>query len=86
MGVTSSSDSRPSLSRLGEGPPKDAPLSTRTRYALEWMEERRWSLLRTTDVGSVEHMAWHEMRYGALRSALLTLIESEELRPPEEED
>jgi hypothetical protein len=26
-------------------------------------------------------MAWHEMRYRALRNALLTLLESEELRP-----
>jgi hypothetical protein len=30
-------------------------------------------------------MAWHEMRYRALRNALLTLLESEELRPVEEE-
>jgi hypothetical protein len=28
-------------------------------------------------------MAWHEMRYHALKTALLTLLESEELRPIE---
>jgi hypothetical protein len=30
-------------------------------------------------------MAWQGMRYHALKSALLTLLEAEELRPPEEE-
>jgi hypothetical protein len=83
--VTSSSGSRPSLSTLGEKPPKDAPLSIRTRYALEWMEERRWSLLRSTELGSVGSTAYHEMRYAALKGALLTLLESELYRPDPEE-
>jgi hypothetical protein len=30
-------------------------------------------------------MAWHEMRYHALKNALLVLLESEQLRPVEEE-
>ena len=83
--MTSSSGSRPSLSRLGEKPPKDAPLSIRTRFALEWMEERRWSLLRSTELGSVGSTAFHEMRYAALKGALLTLLESEQYRPDPEE-
>lgn len=79
----SGNDLRPSHSMLrGTRPAKTDPLSIRTRYALEWMEEKRWSPLRSTDVGSVGFMAWHEMRYSALKSALLTLLESEELRPP----
>ena len=85
MALTSSSGSRPSLSTLGEKPPKDAPLSIRTRYALEWMEERRWSLLRSTELGSVGSTAFHEMRYAALKGALLTLLESEQYRPDPEE-
>lgn len=85
MVVTSSSGSRPSLSTLGEKPPKDAPLSIRTRYALEWMEERRWSPLRSTELGSVGSTAYHEMRYAALKGALLTLLESELYRPDPEE-
>lgn len=69
------------LSPLPPRPPKTAPLSARTAHALAWMEQRRWSPLRSTDSGSVELMAWHEMRYHALKTALLTLLESEELRP-----
>jgi hypothetical protein len=29
-------------------------------------------------------MAYHEMRYHALKTALLTLLEAEEMRPPED--
>lgn len=73
------------LSPLPPRPPKTAPLSERAAHALAWMEQRRWSLLRSTDSGSVELMAWHEMRYRALKNALLVLLESEQLRPAEEE-
>ena len=82
--MTSSSGLQPSL--LGERPPKTAPLSIRTRYALEWMEERRWLLLRSTASGSVADTAYQGMRYAALKNALLTLLEAEEMRPPGEED
>lgn len=83
----SGNDSQPSpLPAPASRPLKTDPLSVRTRYALEWMEEKRWSPLRSTDVGSVGFMAWHEMRYHALKSALLTLLESEDLRPPLEEE
>jgi len=85
MGMTSGSDSQPSLSKLGPRPSSQASLSIRTRYALDWMEERRWSLLRSTDVGSVGSTAFFEMRYAALKSALLTLLESEEYRPDPDE-
>jgi hypothetical protein len=79
--MTYSSDWQP----LPSGrPPKTAPLSVRTRYALEWAERNRWSPLRNTDVGSVGFMAYHEMRYHALKTALLTLLEAEEMRPPED--
>lgn len=49
------------------------------------MEEKRWSLLRSTERGSVGSTAFHEMRYHALKNALLTLLESEEYRPDPEE-
>lgn len=82
--MTSSSGLQPS--HLGERPPKTAPLSTRTRYALEWMEERRWSLLRSIGSGSVADTAYQGMRYAALKNALLTLLEAEELKPLGEDD
>lgn len=50
------------------------------------MEEKRWSLLRSTELGSVGSTAFHEMRYAALKNALLTLLESEEYRPDPEAD
>lgn len=65
-------------------PPKTAPLSVRTAYALEWMERKRWLPLRSTESGSVGFMAFHEMRYAALKSALLTLLESEQFRDMED--
>jgi hypothetical protein len=81
--MTSGSDWQP----LPSGrPPKTAPLSVRTRYGLEWMERRRWSQLRSTDVGSVAFMAYHETRYLALKTALLALLEAEDLRPLEDGD
>jgi len=49
------------------------------------MEEKRWSPLRSTELGSVGSTAFHEMRYAALKNALLTLLESEEYRPDPEE-
>jgi hypothetical protein len=49
------------------------------------MEERRWLLLRSTELGSVGSTAYHEMRYAALKGALLTLLESEQYRPDPEE-
>ena len=48
------------------------------------MEGKRWSLLRSTELGSVGSTAFHEMRYAALKNALLTLLESEEYRPDPE--
>ena len=74
--------SQPSPSRR---PPKTALLSERARYGLEWMEQRRWQPLRSTDAGSVGFMAYHEMRYAALKQCLLTLLEAREFRPIEEE-
>jgi hypothetical protein len=78
--MTSSSDSLPSPSAR---PPKTAPLSVRTRFALEWMEEKRWSPLRSTAPGFAGDTAYHEMRYRALKTALLALLEAEELKPPD---
>ena len=85
MVLTSGSDSQPSPSTPRSRPAKTDPLFIRTRYALEWMEEKRWSLLRSTERGSVGSTAFHEMRYHALKNALLTLLESEEYRPDPEE-
>jgi hypothetical protein len=48
------------------------------------MERKRWSLLRSTDVGSVAFMAYHETRYLALKTALLALLEAEDLKPLED--
>lgn len=79
--LISSSGSQPSPSGR---PPKTAPLSARTAYALAWMEQKRWQPLRNTEVGSVGFTAFHEMRYHALKTALLTLLESESFRPLEE--
>lgn len=79
--TTCGSGSQPSPSSR---PPKTAPLSARTAYALEWMEQKRWQPLRNTECGSVAFMAFHEMRYTALKTALLTLLESEQYRPLED--
>lgn len=85
MVLTSGSGSQPLPSTPRARPAKTDPLFIRTRYALEWMEERRWSLLRSTERGSVGSTAFHEMRYAALKNALLTLLESEEYRPDPDE-
>ena len=85
MVLTSGSGSQPLPSEPRARPAKTDPLFIRTRYALEWMEERRWSLLRSTERGSVGSTAFHEMRYAALKNALLTLLESEEYRPDPDE-
>lgn len=84
MVLTSGSGSQPLPSAPRARPAKTDPLFIRTRYALEWMEEKRWSLLRSTELGSVGSTAFHEMRYAALKNALLTLLESEEYRPDPE--
>lgn len=84
--MTSGNESLPYLSRLRARAPKDSPLSSLTRRGLELMEERRWSLLRSTDAGSVSDMAFHEMRYAALKHALLVLLEARELHQPEPPD
>ncbi len=85
MVLTSGSGSQPSPSTPRARPAKTDPLFIRTRYALEWMEEKRWSLLRSTGLGSVGSPAFHERRYAALKNALLTLLESEEYRPDPDE-
>jgi len=84
--VTSGSESLPYLSRLRARLPKDAPLSSVTRLGLELLEEKRWSLLRSTEPGSVSDMAFHEMRYAALKHALLVLLEAQELHQLEPPD
>ena len=84
MVLTSGSGSQPSPSTPRRRPAKTDPLFIRTRFALEWMEEKRWSLLRSTELGSVGSTAFHEMRYHALKNALLTLLESEQFRPLED--
>lgn len=67
-------------------PPKHAPLSERARFAFQWMEERRWSLLRSGDCGSAERMAWSETRYQLLKRLLLNQLEGMELPPVPDED
>jgi hypothetical protein len=47
------------------------------------MEEKRWSPLRSTAPGFAGDTAYHEMRYRALKTALLALLEAEELKPPD---
>ena len=85
MVLTSGSGLQPSPSTPRPRPAKTDPLFIRTRFALEGMEEKRWSLLRSTELGSVGSTAFHEMRYAALKNALLTLLESEEYRPDPDE-
>lgn len=84
MPQTSGSDSLPYLSRLRAHVPTDSPLSVVTRKGLDLMESRRWLPLRTTEPGFAELTAYHEMRYRALRLALLALLEAEELKPEED--
>lgn len=79
--MTSGSELLPYVSRLRARLPKDARPSDVLRLGLTLLEEKRWRLLRSTGDGFAAHTTYQEMRYAALKSALLALVEAEELRP-----